>query len=304
MPARASSHRPFRAFTLIELLVVVAVIALLIGLLLPALASARRHGRLNVCLSNVRQQQTLVNQYAADYRDNLPPRLVWWTEPDGNGGQQTAPWPLGAFLARYADQEFAKPEVGWPAPAGIFRCPEVPPGQDTERQSHSGIVHHAPNRWLFNTVVIDEILGVANISADAIPGWDNFSAGAWRRLEQPEEPVELVSIMCSVSYWAAAHGHRDARDFIGRGEEVMLPPDPQSYDNRGSHDALAVRPTAFLDGHGAALPSTRGYWFDTLNKYAPGGKDGNPKIELYAREVRRFFWFIAPGDYAGPGGGD
>ena len=31
----------------------------------------------------LRQQQALVTQYAANYRDNLPPRLIWWTELDG-----------------------------------------------------------------------------------------------------------------------------------------------------------------------------------------------------------------------------
>ncbi|MEM9083359.1 MAG: type II secretion system protein [Planctomycetota bacterium] len=61
-----------RAFTLIELLVVVAVIALLIGLLFPALAGARRAALNASCMSTLRQAGLAFWQYSADYQDELP----------------------------------------------------------------------------------------------------------------------------------------------------------------------------------------------------------------------------------------
>lgn len=73
--------RPCRAFSLVELLVVIAVIALLVSILLPAAALARKSGRLAVCLGNLRQQGLARAAYAADHRDRLA--SFSWRGADG-----------------------------------------------------------------------------------------------------------------------------------------------------------------------------------------------------------------------------
>ncbi|MEA2709803.1 MAG: hypothetical protein QOF78_2404 [Phycisphaerales bacterium] len=64
------------AFTLIELLVVVGIIAILVGVLLPALAAARRHASSAQCKSNLRQILIASIAYAQENHGHWPPAHV------------------------------------------------------------------------------------------------------------------------------------------------------------------------------------------------------------------------------------
>jgi len=120
-----------RGFTLIELLVVIAIIAILAGLLLPALSAAKAKGHRTACMNNFKQLQLAWLMYAHEHDDQLPPNgrdLAaspqidvghWWAQgildydPSNSDNGNTALLLDGRYaqLGPYAQA------------AQIFRCP-------------------------------------------------------------------------------------------------------------------------------------------------------------------------------------
>ncbi len=70
-----------KSFTLIELLIVVAIIAILAGMLLPALNKAKETARSIACVNNLRQLGMFWHEYSSNFNDYLLPSVSHYQEP-------------------------------------------------------------------------------------------------------------------------------------------------------------------------------------------------------------------------------
>ncbi|MCE5341196.1 MAG: type II secretion system GspH family protein [Planctomycetaceae bacterium] len=79
------TNNKLNGFTLVELLVVISIIAMLLGILLPALSSARGLAQRTVCTSNIRQCVIACGLYAHDYSGYLPLGNLWDKDDEPEG---------------------------------------------------------------------------------------------------------------------------------------------------------------------------------------------------------------------------
>jgi len=162
-----------RGFTLIELLVVVAILAVLVGILLPTLAATREAGRTAICLANLKQIATLQWAYANENK-GFGPAL----------GQPYASFPNWALVVQSSAGVAGTTSSDLYSPRSILSCPSARARINPElsRAYAANATGHA---------------GLTTESGKADP--DNYDTGpAFVRFDQVARPSETAMVVDSL----------------------------------------------------------------------------------------------------------
>lgn len=248
--------RPKGGFTLIELLVVIAIIAILAGMLLPALARAKSKATGIMCMNNTKQLMLANHMYQGDNNDKFPGAyhgdMARLPRPNDPSWSRVAPWVAGWLtwdtsdnsggfgsantnILFLIDPRFSKLATYFANTKNVFKCP-------SDKFLHSS---QRARGWTERVRSISGNIGIGEGNAETGPWWNGYKhvirssdltipgpSASWVYVDEqpdsindagcfaPNSETAIVDVPATYHSGAAgfafADGHSEIHKWVGR----------------------------------------------------------------------------------------
>ncbi|MGC9259415.1 MAG: type II secretion system protein [Phycisphaerae bacterium] len=293
-PVSPRNHGATRGFTLIELLVVISIIALLISLLLPALAEARKDAESVVCSANLHSIGQALQEYADEWQGAIAGSPAtsgsfFWSNIDTGAHSPYSDYDYPHLCAEYDWMTPLADEMNHP-----FICAntaDLQAANKTDRLARFNFLRDDPAFICPSNHFLAIPYASSSLQPPVGPMLSYCAAGLFLL-----DPIAAANYTCTFPYVHVPNSYSPYMNNVGQPSQKCFAADGAAFSTTAQAPEVDLTVTESIDGSAFADEGAFSWYSDSWNRdFAPGNSSGSFKRSTGGVDAREYAYRHGPG---------